>query len=209
MSKRLFLIGYRIVFGLLGFAAVGAQFFNSVRLSLNLLSFFSFFTNLSNIFAAGVLLYGALVSARSRSRASDTVRGAATVYMTVVGIVFSTLLSGIPEAVGIIFPWVNIVVHYVMPLVVVIDWLIDPPLAPMPMRRALPWISIALLYCAYSLVRGAIIDWYPYPFLNPTVTGGYPGVTAYVAGILVFTLIVAACVIVVGNARSRISAERT
>ena len=38
-------------------------------------------------------------------------------------------------------------------------------------------------YLVYSLIRGPIVDWYPYPFLNPDEVGGYGGVAAYAVGI--------------------------
>lgn len=41
-----------------------------------------------------------------------------------------------------------------------------------------------LAYVVYSLARGASIGWYPYPFLNPAIVGGYGGVALYVVGII-------------------------
>jgi hypothetical protein len=40
-------------------------------------------------------------------------------------------------------------------------------------------MAFPLVWLAYTLVRGPIVDWYPYPFLNPANVGGYVGVTAY------------------------------
>jgi len=40
-----------------------------------------------------------------------------------------------------------------------------------------------LAYLVYSLVRGPIVGWYPYPFLDPGKVGGYPGVALYAVGI--------------------------
>ncbi len=41
-----------------------------------------------------------------------------------------------------------------------------------------------LVYLAYVMTRGGVISWYPYPFLNPALVGGYGGVTVYVLGIV-------------------------
>lgn len=57
-------------------------------------------------------------------------------------------------------------------------------------RALLKFLLFPLLYVIYVLVRGAAIDWYPYPFLNPSVVGGYPIVAAYAAGMLI-TFVVA------------------
>ncbi len=38
---------------------------------------------------------------------------------------------------------------------------------------ALSWLAFPLLYLVYSLSRGAALDWYPYPFVDPRLPGGY------------------------------------
>ena len=100
----------------------------------------------------------------------DIVRGGAVVYLVTTGIVFSVLLSGTDVDTAI--PWVNSVLHEVMPLVIVIDWLLDPPSRHITYRQSLLWLAYPLAWVAYTLIRGPIADWYPYPFLDPA-SGGY------------------------------------
>ncbi|HEX5113694.1 MAG TPA: Pr6Pr family membrane protein [Pseudonocardiaceae bacterium] len=61
-------------------------------------------------------------------------------------------------------------VHRIMPVVLVLDWLIAPPARP-PRPLRLPqvwcWFVFPLALCAYTLVRGQFADWYPHPFLDP------------------------------------------
>ena len=57
-----------------------------------------------------------------------------------------------------------------------------------------------LAWVAYSLVRGALIDWYPYPFLNPAQQAGYGGVAVYVIAIASFILLVGAGVLALSRA---------
>jgi len=45
--------------------------------------------------------------------------------MAIVGIVYGILLRD--EDLGALLPWINVVLHYVMPVVVVLDWLYQPP----------------------------------------------------------------------------------
>lgn len=77
----------------------------------------------------------------------------------------------------------------IIPLVMVIDWIIDPPQRSFTFRQAAWWLTYPLAVLAYSLIRGPIADWYPYPFLNPDENGGYPGVLAtclvIAAGVLI------------------------
>jgi hypothetical protein len=132
--------------------------------------YFSYFTVLSNLFAAAMLLHGALRPAHTRSRTVELLRGAAVVYILTTGIVYLLLLSGHAPA----YPWVNAVLHYLMPVAVTLDWLLDPPRVRLdPARTVLLWMAFPLLYVLYTLARGAIVGWYPYFFVNPHRGGGY------------------------------------
>jgi hypothetical protein len=91
------------------------------------------------------------------------------------------------------------IVHYVMPVAVVADWLVDPPRRRLGLRDAALWLIVPLAYVVYTLIRGALVHWYPYPFLNVDVLGAAT-VGAYVAAIFVFTVLFAALVLVTGNA---------
>jgi hypothetical protein len=153
-------------------------------------NFFSFFTIQSNLLAIGVLLYGGFrMAAFPGWDRRDFLRGAAVLYLSLTGIVYALLLAGEEEALQTNAPWVNAVVHGVIPLVMVIDWIIDPPQRSFSFRQAAWWLAYPLAFLAYSLIRGPIADWYPYPFLDPDENGGYPGVLAtclaIAAGVLV------------------------
>ena len=51
-----------------------------------------------------------------------------------------------------------------------------------------------IVWVVYTMIRGAIVGWYPYPFLDPDVAPGvgYDGVTVYVIAIASFILLVGA-----------------
>jgi hypothetical protein len=132
--------------------------------------YFSYFTVLSNLFAATILLHGALRPAEARSRTVELLRGAAVVYILTTGIVYLFLLSGHAPA----YPWVNAILHYLMPVAVTVDWLLDPPRVSLePARTVVLGMVFPVLYIIYTLARGAIVDWYPYLFVNPHRSGGY------------------------------------
>jgi hypothetical protein len=111
MSKRIILIVERLFFGLLTLASIVTQLSIHVYLGFNLVNFFSYFTNLSNILAAVVFIIGAifLLQRHEPSTTFEIVRGTSVVCMGVVGIVFSILLRN--EDVGALLPWVNFVLH--------------------------------------------------------------------------------------------------
>jgi hypothetical protein len=95
--------------------------------------------------------------------------------MAATGLVYVVLLSGLEDRLQTPIPWVNAVLHYIGPLFMVADWLLDPPERPVPWRQAALWLLFPVAYCGYSLVRGPTVDWYPYPFLDPR-EHGYAGV---------------------------------
>ncbi len=173
MHARAYLAIHRVVFATLTLTAVLVQFLNGLgKTAFSPVSFFSFFTIESNIFASVVFFTAALLPAsRTDSGTFAMIRGAAVLYMVTTGIVYALLLSGLEESLQTPLPWVNLVLHYIMPVVVALDWGIDPPRARISFPRALVWLAFPLLYLGYSLVRGRLVGWYPYPFLNRKVRG--------------------------------------
>jgi hypothetical protein len=165
--------------------------------TLNPVNYFSYFTIDSNLIATGVLIAGTLNRNHVSTPRLDLVRGGAVVYMSITGIVFTVLLSNTDVDTAI--PWINSVVHELMPLVMLADWLITPPAARLRLRQGMLWLSFPLVWIVYTIVRGAIVNHYPYPFLDPA-NGGYASVTVYCLAILVAMVVVSALVVVLANA---------
>lgn len=67
------------------------------------------------------------------------------------------------------------------------------------MRHGLLWLSFPLVWIVYTIIRGAIVNLYPYPLLNPA-NGGYASVAVYCVVILIAMLVVSALVVVLTNA---------
>ena len=191
MNDRL-LAFVRIAFGLLTIAAIVTQVANLLDEGVfNPTRFFLFFTVLSNLFATAVFLEGGRRQLVGTRPLPDLWRGAAVVYMTVTFIVFAVLLRGLQEELQTNIVWVDTVLHRVMPVAIMADWLIEPPHRALPFRRAVvPWLVPPVLWTALTLIRGAMDGWYPYPFLDPA-NGGYGTVALYALGIFVLFLAVA------------------
>ena len=197
MRRTTILTLYRAAFALLTFVAIGFQIYRLADVGdFKPGNFFSFFTIESNIFAATLLLYLAWRGSTDPVHQGrlDLIRGAATLYMLTTGIVYDQLLSGYTAELQTAVIWVDNVVHRMMPVVIVIDWLADPPKTSLTVRRALVWLAFPLVYLAYSLIRGPLVDWYPYPFLNPDEVGGYLGVVgislAIAVGVIILTWVI-------------------
>jgi hypothetical protein len=189
----------RLLLALLTLAAIGSQWVIHLQLGANRVNFISYFTNLANLVAAAVLL----VTARPRATAGafDRLRSFSVINMTVVGIVFWVLLRN--ADLGPLLPWVNFVLHYLMPCAVVLDWVLEPPSIWLGAKDLGRCLIFPAAYLAYTLVRGAQVGWYPYPFLNPDRVGGYGGVVGYGVGITVLFLMVGGLLLFIGNRLGR------
>lgn len=186
---------FRCVLALVVLGAIAVQLHRKLGIAgFDPVNFFSFFTIVSNIFGAAVLLAAAFEVPEDR-HLRDVLRGVATLSLVIVGVVFSVLLASGDSG---LMPWVNAIVHYAMPILIALDWCLDPPRTPVSRRDATTWLVLPAAYLVYALVRGAFVHWYPYPFLNVDAIG-YAGVAAYSAGILVFSLLAAYALMTLGN----------
>jgi hypothetical protein len=149
------------------------------------INFFSYFTILSNVLALGLLAGQALRPGWMGHNARF--RGAVSLYMTATLLVYAVLLRPIAADVGNYRPWIDYIEHTAAPVLVLQDWLLFPPRRRLPASWLWGWMVFPVVYLAYSLIRGPGAGWYPYPFLDPTLDGGYPRVALYVVVIaLVF-----------------------
>ncbi|MBA3822331.1 MAG: Pr6Pr family membrane protein [Ktedonobacterales bacterium] len=199
MTQRPLLLSSRYFFGSLAIFAIVTQLIIHVQHGFDLVNYFGYFTNLSNIFGAVILLVGAYTLAQQRtpSPTQELVRGAATVAMTIVGLIWFALLRG--EDLGALLPWVNGIVHILMPIVMVVDWLVAPSWLRITFGQVLLWLSYPLVYLIATLLRGALTGWYPYPFLNPAKVGGAGVVALYCLGIFGVFLVVGYGAMVASN----------
>lgn len=141
-----------------------------------------YFTIQSNV-AYGVFAGWAVVAARrGAAQPAPVLKGAVTLYVVITGLVYHLVLTNpasgfamaavhraLPEAVG------NQLLHTVVPLLAVLDWLLFDPRGRYRWRYALYWLTFPLAYLGFSLVRGLIVHRYPYPFIDAGQLG-YAGV---------------------------------
>ena len=160
---------------------------------------FSYFTILSNVLGTMVFALGLV------REVPALIRGAATTYLVTTCIVYAVLLSGVDVQTP---PYANVVMHLLMPFRAAVDWVLDPPRSTIPLRKAALWLAFPVIYLAYTLVRGPIADWYPYPFLDPRGAGGYPQVVLICVLVAVGIGLVAAGVWAFGNWRAKAAAAR-
>lgn len=209
VKNKKILISYKLFFGLLGFSAIVTEIATLVERGKFIpVNFFSYFTIENNILISVVFLLSALaVAANYRSKSLDVLRALATVLILVVGVGFIALLSDIQGAAFTAVPWDNTVLHYIMPIAALLDLLMDRPAFMLSFGRSLLVLLYPIVYVVYSLVRGAMTGWYPYPFINPNIKG-YGSVIITIFGLLVLGLVLIWCVTAIsgGKAKKRVRA---
>ena len=201
MRRAAFLPALRLVSVILVLAAIVAQ---AVVLAdvgaFDATRFFAFFTIQSNLIGVAAFVWLLVVGRRPRSRALELVRGASAVYLTVTFFVVIFLLSGVDVQLQLV--WVDVVLHKIFPVIVVLDWILEPPAARMAARDIVTWLVFPLAWTVLTVVRGALDGWYPYPFLDPA-NGGYGQVAVVVVGVLIAFVAIAVAILAIANSRSR------
>jgi hypothetical protein len=71
------------------------------------------------------------------------------------------------------------VLHKIVPVLVVADWCLDPPRSSLTYGSSLIALAFPVVWLVFTMVRGLMADWYPYPFLDPGQPGGYAAVALY------------------------------
>jgi hypothetical protein len=178
--------GLRLALASLIATALLAQLVISLsRSDLTIVRYFSFFTVLANTSAVVLLILLAARPGRDRSVAFAMFRGAVTVYMTVTFIVYLVVLAPNAVDVGLTEPWIDWTLHIVGPVAVALDWLLYPPAARLQTSATPIWLIFPAAFLVYTLIRGTIVDWYPYSILDPNEGNGYATVAMWSIVILV------------------------
>lgn len=187
--RKKLLIGYKMFFALLGISSMIIEIAVLIeRHRFFPAHFFSFFTIESNILFTLTLILSAFAVASGKGNRFDFWRGATSVYILVVGLGFSMLLSSLPNVEFTAVPWDNVVLHYITPAVAVVDLILDRLSIPLSFKKGSLWLIFPAAYLAYSLIRGALIGWYPYPFLDPR-TKGYAAILGTTTAMIILAVV--------------------
>ena len=191
------------VAAVLGWAGLSIQlyliFYSRWTLAASLLgglvSFFSYFTVLTNTLVATVLTCE-LTSRESAARRwflQPWVSSGIAVSIAVVGLAYSLLLRHLwhPEGWQLL---ADELLHDIMPLLFLVYWWCCVPKGTLRLGHIALWVMYPLVYFAYALLRGHLLAAYPYPFIDVS-TLGYPQVFLNAAGILAGFVVIALLVV--------------
>ncbi len=133
----------------------------------NLGNTFSYFTIISNVLVAVSLTVGQLFSKSRIARffSSISVQSAITLYIIIVALIYNfvirkTWIQSFPNL------YYNNIFHVITPILYVVRWAVFIPKGDLKWGESLKWLIFPFLYLFYSLIRGNIVHWYPYGFVD-------------------------------------------
>jgi hypothetical protein len=165
-------------------------------LTASIVNFFSYFTILSNILSALLTTSAALAprSGPGRFFARPVVATSVTLFMIVTGSIYTLILRYQWNPVGLQYV-ADAGLHYVMPPLIVLYWLTVVPKGALRLADVPSLLVFPLAYGAYTLLRGPIAAWYPYPFIS-VIELGYGRVFVNIVG-MVFLFAVLGMILVI------------
>jgi hypothetical protein len=169
------------------------------------LNVFAFFTIQSNIIVGATSLLLAL----KPDRMSTTFRLArltGIVAITITFVVFHAVLKKLID----LESWALVadnILHTIVPVLAVVGWLMYGPRSLT--SRRIVWLAVAfpVAWCLFTLIRGELVGWYPYPFIDVDALG-YGKVLVNCVWVAVLYVGVAAGLTTLDGWLIRVSADR-
>jgi hypothetical protein len=166
------------VLAILGWTALGIELAFTVSGALGkgdplapaLIRYFSFFTILTNLLLALVLTTSCLRPNADSFFLRPGVRTGALVYIIMVGAVYALLLSNLYHWTGFMLI-ADRILHVALPILYPLYWLACVEKGRLKWTYPFVWLFFPIIYFIYILLRGAITNSYPYPFLDVAKLG--------------------------------------
>jgi len=165
----------------------------------SVINFLSYFTILSNLLIALCVTFSVFLPKTKIGIffSGTSVQTAITLYIFIVALVYNVVLRGIWIVTG--WQWVvDNLLHVLNPILYILYWLIFTSKEKLSWKNGIYWTFFPLVYLVYSLVRGSLVNWYPYPFLNLTNIG-YSKVLMNVGVMIILFFIAGLLLIVISN----------
>lgn len=184
------------ILALLTWFCVVLQFYISPD---NFITVISYFTILCNSLIAISLTFSTFFPKTRLGIffSSLSVKTAVALYIFIVFVVYNTVLRGIWKPTG----WqlfLDNMLHVAIPILYILYWLCFVTKGKLNWKNGFYWLLFPLAYLVYSLVRGSVVKWYPYPFLNASKLG-YGQVSINILIMLFVFLISGSALIAINN----------
>jgi hypothetical protein len=150
-----------------GYLTLHSAMENGKGIGGGLVIYLGFFTILTNLIVCVSLTAPLLApgSAWGKYFTRADVMAAVTTSIVFVGIAYYLLLRNVwnPQGLHLV---ANGLLHYITPIGVLIFWWLSAPKATLRWAHPFWWGLYPASYLVYALIRGAIIDSYPYGFID-------------------------------------------
>jgi hypothetical protein len=164
---------------LLGWFALTGQFYLIILNRVTsipeiIIRYFSYFTILTNLLVA-ICCTTLLTNRNSKIKGfflRQNTLTAITVYITVVGLVYNSILRFLWNPQGL-QQIVDELLHSVIPLLFIVFWWLFVPKGKFQWKSVLAWLLYPLIYLVFVLLRGLPSSFYPYPFIDVDKIGYY------------------------------------
>lgn len=150
-----------------------------------LLRLFSFFTIESNVLA-GVSAALLVTPAAWQHPRATVLRVDALYGIALTGLVYSLVLAPLHDPKGWQDVSANTVLHYIVPALTVLGWLLFGPRPQVTVRTLLLALAWPITWTAWTLAHGELSGWYPYGFVDAS-TLGYGRVLLNMLAVLAIT----------------------
>lgn len=146
----------------------GGHFNPAAARAANTLAFFTTWSNL--LVGLGTLLLAVRLDRSSTAFAVLRLSGLVAIISTGVATGVGFEFAQTHHLKGWAAVW-NVLLHTVVPVMAVVGWLLIGPRRIVSRRVASLSVIFPVCYLAFTLIRGAIVHWYPYPFIDVTQLG--------------------------------------
>jgi hypothetical protein len=159
--------------------------------------YFSYFTIQTSLIAVVTLWVSGWFAwtGRKETRVLNVVRLSTVTFTVVVTLVYNLLLRGLaddPKDGGYVWPVLpNEILHVWAAIFMLIDWMLSSRRINLRIRTIFWVLVFPLAWLIYSVIRGLIVSWWPYWFINPNEPAGITGMLTYIVAIMLFLLTVA------------------
>lgn len=171
----------------------------SVGIGTRMIQTLSYFTIQSNILVL-IVAISLVIDPDRDGRLWRVLRLDALLGITITGLVFDLVLIRYVDPTG----WqlvATIGFHYIAPWATLLGWLLFGP-RPRIDRRTVAWAFLwPMAWIAYTFARGALVGWYPYPFLD-VVDIGYVASIRNTGFVLAVAIVLVAVFMVIDRFRT-------
>lgn len=160
----------RVAIAILGGGALVARFrWGLGSATFEPANFFAYLTVQSNAALVVLMAIAGVAALRGNIHQPDlsAVQGIALTCVVTSGIVYGVIVYQSSQlGIRIDVPWSDVVLHFVLPLLAIADWIFAPRSRP-PLWIVVIVLGYVVVWGVLTIVRGAVVEWYPYYFLDP------------------------------------------